>query len=230
MIVYGRKFLPFTWENDMSHEPSALDIARARVRELEGEITRLQGKLERAQGKITELENRQQELTREVRVWRWQAEHDLLTELLRDEMFAGKVANILRGRRMGEVPGSCLAFIDVDRFKAINDEHGHSTGNFVLKEIAKVIREMIREDDLACRVGDEYLIFFNHAALEDAERIVSEIQRRVSTLRFGENGQGLTSISYGVALRTREHSTFDELYRAADTAMYEMKKRHHAAS
>ena len=212
-------------------EQEQLEIAMSRVIILEGQIEDYKTRLSALQDENLRLADVKENLTRDVLTWRYQAEHDMLTNLFRVMVFSRKVSNILRGRRHDEAPKSCLALLDVDRFKKLNDTYGHPIGDEALRSIAGVIKSEIREDDLACRMGDEFMIFFNRASEADATRITECIAAKVKTLRLGKEtvrGEVHTAVSYGIVLRSDQVTTYDELYREADRLMYEMKKERNA--
>lgn len=211
----------------MSHEPSSISIVEARLAESERKLAECEKKLVRERELNLQLAEAKITLESDVARWRYQAENDMLTDLLRRGVFARKVARILMGRRHNEVPGSCLALLDVDRFKVINDVYGHPVGDKVLIGVGAVIKGAIREDDLACRIGDEFLIFFNRASHSDAERIAHHIADKVKTLRFdvgASHPEITTSVSYGVVMRSDSVTTYEELYDQADRLMYKMKE------
>ncbi|HOB15902.1 MAG TPA: diguanylate cyclase [Defluviitoga sp.] len=119
-----------------------------------------------------------------------------------------------------------VVFVDVDNLKTINDNFGHDVGDFVLRKVAAVIKDSIRENDILIRVGgDEFVLGLPGAKREDAEKI---LQRIVEALNNVELGGGLkVDLSYGIC----EYDEFEKdldleyLVKLADNGMYEMKKR-----
>ena len=132
-------------------------------------------------------------------------------------------AEVERARRYKQ-PLALLA-IDIDRFKQINDEHGHPAGDRVLSAVAKVLLDSIRSCDFAVRVGgDEFLVLFPATGAAGAARISGRILERVRALSFGDALHPLrATISGGVAL-VDSHSTADSIIRDADAALYEAKR------
>jgi len=116
--------------------------------------------------------------------------------------------------------------VDVDYFKRVNDTHGHGAGDEVLKQVAEVLRNSVREADIPVRYGGEEFILFLVGAssvgvAEYAERIRSAIERHPCAL-----GPGLSlsvTVSIGVAER-RQHEPLDGLIRRADEALYRAKQ------
>lgn len=137
-----------------------------------------------------------------------------------DTHLAGEVE---RARRYHQ-PLALLA-LDVDRFKEINDQHGHPAGDRVLGAIAKVLLDSIRSCDFAVRIGgDEFLVIFPATGAAGALRISSRILERVRALSFGDALAPLrATVSGGVAL-CDSHSTADSLLQEADRALYRAKR------
>jgi len=116
--------------------------------------------------------------------------------------------------------------VDVDYFKRVNDTHGHGAGDEVLKQVAEVLRNSVREADIPVRYGgEEFVLFLVGASFvgvaEYAERIRSAIERHPCTL-----GPGLSlsvTVSIGVAER-RQQEPLDGLIRRADEALYRAKQ------
>ena len=120
-----------------------------------------------------------------------------------------------------------LALLDVDKFKSINDEYGHVTGDNVLVAVAKVIQEQAGKDSLVGRYGgDEFVIIFPGGEREQAflkmEQIRLELSRTEVLTGEGKTIQGI-SISAGVASFPMDGRTENELLRKADHALYRAK-------
>ena len=120
-----------------------------------------------------------------------------------------------------------LALLDVDKFKGINDEFGHVTGDHVLVAVAKVIQAHVGKDALVGRYGgDEYVIIFPGEEREQAflkmEQIRLELSQTEVVTGDGKSIQGI-SISAGVASFPMDGRTENELFRKADHALYRAK-------
>ena len=127
-------------------------------------------------------------------------------------------------KRFGEQPGRhALVMLDIDDFKSINDGMGHTAGDAALKQVAATLRSAMRGEDLIGRIGgDEFLLAMMNIPSETVLRQrCDEICRRVKKLRLG--GRQL-SVSLGVAAYPADAQNFEDLYRCADTAMYETKR------
>jgi diguanylate cyclase len=120
-----------------------------------------------------------------------------------------------------------VLFIDVDRFKLINDTLGHSAGDALLGHVAKRLSEVVREGDFVARIsGDEFVIIAH--ALDKASTVRVIAQRIMASLSapFEVVGQTLSvTVSIGAALFPDDADDADALIRHADSAMYKVKKR-----
>ncbi len=127
---------------------------------------------------------------------------------------------------------SCLAVLDVDDFKEINDEYGHRAGDKVLKYIATRVKKELRDKDLIIRTGgDEFLIYLHDIreaknALKSMERIFKKITGRYRLDDdFGNQSQDMfIGCSIGVVLYPRDGETVNELMTKADESLYKVKK------
>jgi diguanylate cyclase (GGDEF)-like protein len=120
-----------------------------------------------------------------------------------------------------------LMFLDVDGLKAVNDEHGHTCGDQLLKEAADVIRETVRASDLAGRLGgDEFCVLLMGSPELDAERVVERMRETVDRHNAAPDRRFDVSFSIGLsALPGGRTVTLEELIDAADEAMYEDKRQ-----
>ena len=153
------------------------------------------------------------------------AYRDVLTGLPNRLMLAQRVEFALRiaERNKGQF---AVFFLDLDRFKNINDSMGHAFGDRVLIEVAERIKTCLREVDTLCRLGgDEFVIFLQeadaHGAEVGAQRILQAVSRpfQIDAMNFS------VGCSIGVALYPGDGRTLDELIQYADTAMYRVKER-----
>jgi diguanylate cyclase (GGDEF)-like protein len=118
-----------------------------------------------------------------------------------------------------------IAIIDMDHFKIINDRCGHATGDFVLKEFARVGREALRESDVLGRWGgEEFLLIMPDATLEFALASLERMRTLVFAIRLPASGAGLrVSLSAGLATSLRHGRSLDEMIARADSALYAAK-------
>jgi diguanylate cyclase (GGDEF)-like protein len=130
-----------------------------------------------------------------------------------------------QAEREDTVLGVCM--IDVDRFKTINDTHGHQVGDQVLRKVASTIASSVREGDAVCRYGgDEFLVVLQRTSREELERIAERIEERVSEFPIKTRSGPVTiSISTGVALRsTGRRISSEDLVELADQQLYRAKQ------
>ena len=116
----------------------------------------------------------------------------------------------------------CLVFVDVDDLKRINDQHGHTTGDIALKEVAKIMQSQLRNSDTIARWGgDEFVILLPNVTLQNAVLLLDRVKNAVCQMRL--MGNVSVSCSFGVVQMGLE-STYAELLAEADAMMYRAKQ------
>jgi len=132
---------------------------------------------------------------------------------------------IQRAERSGK-PLTAL-FLDLDRFKLVNDRYGHLVGSGVLRQLSRVLLECIRQVDTLARYGgDEFTVLLVDSGLEDGMAIAERIRRTVAETLFEGGGRPIRlTISIGVATHPLHARDRDGLLDAADKAMYRAKSR-----
>jgi diguanylate cyclase (GGDEF)-like protein/PAS domain S-box-containing protein len=155
---------------------------------------------------------------------RVQAECDALTGLANRHRFRARLQEALdRCERTGQA--MALAYLDLDRFKAINDRFGHESGDKVLVEFARRLEASVRATDLVARLaGDEFVIVLEHLAdAHDAERVAAKILAAMTAPIRLDGRDVVLSTSIGLAMRRPGGSDADALLRDADGALYRAK-------
>ena len=152
--------------------------------------------------------------------------HDSTTGLPNRDLFDDRLAHAIS---LAERHNWTLAvmFFDLDRFKNINDSHGHAAGDRVLKEVAKRLLHHARDEDTVCRYGgDEFLyLLVNPQGSENIERIACAILKNIALpIEMGDQ-QLVINTSIGIAIFPDNGATGEQLIRNADTAMYRAKER-----
>ena len=130
--------------------------------------------------------------------------------------------NLVDGRPSGE--GDCIALLDIDHFKRINDTHGHATGDEVLRVFGALARRIVRTNDYVARIGgEEFVILFPATSVEQALQVCDRLRREISAspLAYGA-GPVWVTVSGGLAqLRS---AGLDIALKTADEALYRAKE------
>jgi diguanylate cyclase (GGDEF)-like protein/PAS domain S-box-containing protein len=157
---------------------------------------------------------------------RLRALHDSVTTLPNRDLFNDRLTHAIA---MAGRHGWTLAvmFLDLDGFKTINDTHGHSAGDGVLKEVAKRLLEHSREEDTVCRNGgDEFLyLLVDPQGTENVKRIANKVLMNIEQPIAIDDQQLVIGASIGIAVYPDHGTTGEQLIRNADTAMYRAKKQ-----
>jgi len=151
--------------------------------------------------------------------------YDSLTGLANRVLFSDRLAHVLTLAKRRQDYNFAVLFIDLDRFKVINDSLGHLIGDRLLSSIAQRLRVCLRTSDTFARLGgDEFAILLEDIQNEqDATQIADRIEQELK-LPFNLEGHGVfAAASIGILLGTKEYERPEELLRDADTAMYRAK-------
>jgi diguanylate cyclase (GGDEF)-like protein/PAS domain S-box-containing protein len=155
----------------------------------------------------------------------YEASHDPLTGLPNRAAFVARVRSALgRARRTPDYRFAVL-FLDLDRFKTINDSLGHATGDHLLVEVAHRLRGCLRPGDLVARLGgDEFTLFVDHLhGAADVQQIATRTLDALATPIDTGGHRLFVSASIGVALSRADDQAPEALLRDADIAMYRAK-------
>ncbi|MBV7544080.1 GGDEF domain-containing protein [Acidovorax sp. sic0104] len=180
----------------------------------------LQDLRERTEAKRAEVAKLQEELDRASA----QARHDPLTgSLNRKGLDEAMEREIARSRRLGSP--LCLALLDVDNFKTLNDRLGHAGGDAALVHLAQVTREVMRPQDLLARYGgEEFVLVLPDTTVESGVAAMTRLQRELTTRFFLQGTEKvLITFSAGVAQLTDSEDSADAI-RRADQGMYLAKR------
>ena len=172
------------------------------------------------------------------------AMHDSLTQLPNRPHFLQEVEQAFREYPLDRRAGFCILFVDLDRFKMVNDSLGHAAGDALIIQVGARLKESIREGDLAgpatggntpallARMGgDEFTLLvrgIRHP--EEALAITDRIQAVLRNPFRVEGHEVVTGASIGIALSSPEHASAEDMVRHADMAMYHAKARGKARS
>jgi diguanylate cyclase (GGDEF)-like protein/PAS domain S-box-containing protein len=154
------------------------------------------------------------------------AHHDTLTGAANRSLLAVRLDNAMqRSKRRNE--RFALLYIDLDRFKSINDMYGHDYGDQVLKIVSERIQSSIREEDMLARIGgDEFVVIMETLAEpHDAALLAEKIIEATSKPIILEGRDLLTSVSLGISVYPDDGTKGEDLINAADAAMYSGKQQ-----
>ena len=167
------------------------------------------------------VEERTSELKEANRTISHQAATDYLTELYNRRYFNECLTAALSAARRHTYP-LAMIMIDLDNFKRVNDTHGHSAGDLVLKRFASLLWDMIRTEDVAARWGgEEFIILLSHTASAAAAALAERI-RSAFEQQSDSSSRLFLSASFGV-VQLQENDDADTLIRRADSALYQAK-------
>jgi len=174
--------------------------------------------------KSLQLHDQMVELERSRAALREEATHDPLTGLANRRLFYDRLQQAIRHvHRYGGKVG--ILYVDLDHFKAINDQHGHHVGDAVLTEVAKRLTSHLRDSDSVARLGgDEFVVLLE--GVQGREDYLAAVHKIEQALNVHSTFYGLDveiSASIGQALYPDDGADEDALIRAADAAMYRVK-------
>lgn len=161
----------------------------------------------------------------------------LQKQIAQQQSFTDPLTELYNRRSLDEVAGRFISharrrtlpltflMIDLDKFKSINSRFGHLTGDFILAEVASVLKQSIRGCDAVVRYGgDEFMILLADTNSEGAHSVIARISKHIGEWNDARHVEGLTlSLSIGTA-EWHEGQTLDEVLDAADRRMYEQKE------
>lgn len=155
----------------------------------------------------------------------WQANHDSLTGLINRRAFEEKVSRALLSKRAAEFPTSIL-YIDLDRFKQVNDSAGHAAGDELLRQLGGLMLSRVRENDLLSRLGgDEFGVMLVSCPPPVAEKIAHLLRDSIANFSFTWEGKTFqVGASIGVVHIPPHWAGLDECLAAADAACYQAKQ------
>jgi diguanylate cyclase (GGDEF)-like protein/PAS domain S-box-containing protein len=156
----------------------------------------------------------------------YQATHDALTGLVNRREFERRLQESVDTAHRGD-GAHVLCYLDLDRFKVINDTSGHVAGDAMLRECAKILRDAVRDSDTVARVGgDEFGMLLVGCPLEKARQIADDVCRAVNEFRFVWKDKIFNvGISIGLVEIARDSGTMEESLAAADSACYVAKRQ-----
>jgi diguanylate cyclase (GGDEF)-like protein len=151
------------------------------------------------------------------------ASTDALTGLPNRRYFDEFCALLARRRRAEDAIG--VLMVDIDRFKLLNDTHGHAVGDEVLRAVAGAIASAVREDDVPARFGgEEFAVLLRNPSRDVAVEVGERVREAVAALDLSRFGVAAASVSVGVAVAVAPDQPIGDIVEQADRALYEAKR------
>jgi diguanylate cyclase (GGDEF)-like protein/PAS domain S-box-containing protein len=252
LFGYSREEFQGLRAQDLYHDPADRERFRRRIAE-EGEIEGFEVQLETRDGRVldceltstTRVENAEvtgyQGIIRDVTERKQieeelerQALHDFLTGLPNRALLWDRLEQAVARAARGSAGPLAVLFVDLDRFKVVNDSLSHAAGDQVLIKVSRRLEACVREPDTVARVGgDEFVVLLESLQVGDEAEMVADRIQRAFEPPFPVAGEKVhLDVSIGIALLEPEEArelpstdTVDELVRQADSAMYRAKGR-----
>ncbi|HEX4153002.1 MAG TPA: EAL domain-containing protein [Steroidobacteraceae bacterium] len=156
----------------------------------------------------------------------YQASHDALTGLVNRREFERRLREAMDAAQTGDV-AHALCYLDLDRFKVVNDTCGHTAGDNMLREVATILKDAVRDSDTAGRIGgDEFALLLVGCPLEKARQIADDVVRAVDDYRFVWKDKIFNiGVSIGLVEIGRGGGSIEDIINSADSACYVAKKQ-----
>lgn len=211
-VHVGRRGMVVSGDGDLER---SIELSVAPLRDAAGEIS---GAVVAVRD-VSDLRG----LTRQMS---YQASHDALTGLVNRREFEHRLQEAIESAQ-GAGQRHVLCYLDLDRFKAVNDECGHTAGDNMLREVAALIKDAVRDSDTVGRLGgDEFGILLAGCPLEKARQIADDVVRAVADYRFVWKDKIFNiGVSVGLVEISRESGSLEDVISAADSACYVAKKQ-----
>jgi diguanylate cyclase (GGDEF)-like protein/PAS domain S-box-containing protein len=193
----------------------AIELSASPMRTAEGEIVGAAVLMH----DVTELRGFARQLS-------YQATHDALTGLVNRREFERRLDEAITTARRGDST-HVLCYLDLDNFKTVNDTSGHLAGDALLRDVARQLRETLRDSDTVARLGgDEFGMILIGCPLDKARQIADDLCRKIADFRFVWKDRVFQiGASIGIVELARESSSVEDSLAAADSACYMAKRQ-----
>lgn len=174
-----------------------------------------------AEGRLADATAQAQRLREELNAARDEASRDHLTGLANRAATEERLIELV-----ARESGCCLAFVDVDHFKAVNDAHGHAVGDRALKAVAATLREVCAPHHIGRWGGEEFVVIVAGSDLEEAARVIERARETVGKrqMKLRETDQPLGKITFSAGIASSRSRTAQQLIAAADDLLYQAKR------
>lgn len=179
-------------------------------------------------GNITHFISTGRNITERMRTQerlQFMAQHDMLTSLPNRLLFMDRISQLIKHSARGDQRLFAVLFLDLDRFKKINDTLGHHVGDSMLVTLSKRLTEILRTDDTVARLsGDEFAILLQDLrSIDDISPVLNKILEQFKTPFLIENHELFITTSIGIAIHPNDGLDAQTLIKNADIAMYQAK-------
>lgn len=177
-------------------------------------------------GEINDHKNTTKELIKQKEIASYQASHDVLTGLINRREFEKRVKNSL-DLSNSDNSSHVLLYIDLDQFKVVNDTCGHVAGDMLLRQLASLLQQGMRQHDTLARLGgDEFGVLFEYCNMHSAKKIASSLLETIQEFRFSwDNKLFNVGASIGAIEFTAHTGDYFFILSAADSACYSAKEQ-----
>ncbi|MCA9085005.1 MAG: diguanylate cyclase [Planctomycetaceae bacterium] len=185
------------------------------------DVTQLQKKQQELRDALFSLKTSSEEIRKQNRELEWLATRDTLTGCLNRRSFFRDFESIWHESREQNQSLSCM-MVDIDHFKAINDNHGHSTGDEVLRIVSATVMKTVAETDLVCRYGgEEFSVLMPATSIDEAEMKAERCRLAIKALQFP---QLKVTASLGVSAVCQGPDSPQDMLDQADKCLYVAKR------
>jgi diguanylate cyclase (GGDEF)-like protein/PAS domain S-box-containing protein len=156
----------------------------------------------------------------------YQASHDALTGLINRREFERRLSRVLETAQSADTENT-LCYLDLDRFKQVNDTCGHVAGDELLRQVSQLLTQQIRKRDTLARLGgDEFGLLMEHCSINEAKAVVENLIKVVGEFSFPWEEQNFSiGVSIGMVDVSRHSAAMHQVLQAADSACYLAKEQ-----